>query len=125
MGEAVRIVPHDALEPGPSTAGMVRSTAASTDNLWVGEVHTTPGARSGWHHHGDHTTYGRVVAGEIQFDFGPNGSPSVVARAGDFFVVPPHTVHREGNPGAEEQVLVGVHVGTGPTVINVEGPEPA
>jgi mannose-6-phosphate isomerase-like protein (cupin superfamily) len=49
----------------------------------------------------------------------------VVARAGDFFVVPPHTVHREGNPGSEEQVLVGVRVGSGPTVINVEHPDPA
>jgi mannose-6-phosphate isomerase-like protein (cupin superfamily) len=49
----------------------------------------------------------------------------VVARAGDFFVVPPHTVHREGNPGSEEQVLVRVRVGSGPTVINVERPDPA
>ena len=125
MGETIRVVPHDALEPGPSTAGMVRNTAATTDTLWVGEVRTTPGARSGWHHHGEHTTYGRVVSGELQFEFGPNGAESVVARAGDFFVVPPHTVHREGNPGSEEQVLVGVRVGTGPTVINVEGPESA
>jgi mannose-6-phosphate isomerase-like protein (cupin superfamily) len=66
-----------------------------------------------------------VVSGELQFEFGPNGAESVVAHAGDFFIVPPHTVHREGNPGSEEQVLVGVRVGTGPTVINVDGPEPA
>ena len=125
MSEPVRVVPRDALEPGPSTAGMVRNTAAATDTLWVGEVRTTPGARSGWHHHGEHTTYGRVIAGQLQFDFGPNGTESVIADAGDFFVVPPHTIHREGNPGSDEQVLVGVRVGTGPTVINVEGPDPA
>jgi uncharacterized RmlC-like cupin family protein len=104
---------------------MVRNTAATTDTLWVGEVRTTPGAPSGWHHHGEHTTYGRVVSGEIRFESGPNGAESVVARDGDFFVVPPHTVHREGNPGVEEQVLAGIRVGTGPTVINVEGPESA
>jgi uncharacterized RmlC-like cupin family protein len=125
MSEAVRVVPHDALEPGPSTAGMVRSTAASTDTLWMGEVRTTPGARSGWHHHGEHTTFGHVVSGQIEFEFGSNGTARVVARAGDFFVVPPHTVHREGNPGSEEHVLVGVRIGTGPTVINVDGPDPA
>ena len=125
MSETIRVVPHDALDPGPSTAGMDRKTAATTDTLWVGEVRTRPGARSGWHHHGEHTTYGRVVSGQIQFEFGPNGAQSVVAGDGDFFVVPPHTIHREGNPGAEEHVLVAVRVGTGPTVINVESPEPA
>ena len=125
MSEAIRVVPHEALDPGPSTAGMVRNTAAATDTLWVGEVRTAPGAWSGWHHHGEHTTYGRVVSGQLHFEFGPNGAESVSASAGDFFIVPPHTVHREGNPGSEEHVLVGVRVGTGPTVVNVEGPDPA
>ena len=125
MSEEIRVVPRDALEPGPSTAGMARTTAVATDTLWMGEVRTTPGARSGWHHHGDHTTYGHVIAGQIEFEFGPNGGESTVAHAGDFFVVPARTIHREGNPGSEEQVLVGVRVGTGPSVVNVEGPDPA
>jgi uncharacterized RmlC-like cupin family protein len=125
MGETIRVVPHDTLDPGPSTAGMVRNTAVATETLWVGEVRTTPGARSGWHHHGEHTTYGHVVSGQIRFEFGPNGAESAVARAGDFFVVPPHTVHREGNPNTEEQVLVGIRIGNGPTVVNVDGPDPA
>ena len=125
MGETIRVVPHEALDPGPSTAGMVRNTAAATDTLWVGEVRTAPGTWSGWHHHGEHTTYGRVVSGQLQFEFGPHGAESVRANAGDFFIVPPHTVHREGNPGPEEHVLVGVRVGSGPTVVNVGGPDPA
>ena len=70
MSEAIRVVPHEALDPGPSTAGMVRNTAAATDTLWVGEVRTAPGAWSGWHHHGEHTTYGRVVSGQLHFEFG-------------------------------------------------------
>jgi len=51
-----------------------------------------------------------------------DGGESLEAGPGDFFSVPPHTVHREGNPGAEEQVVVVVRVGTGQSVINVDGP---
>lgn len=102
---------------------MTRDTAVTTDHVWVGEVRTHPGTRSDWHHHGDHTTYGRVLAGQLEFNFGPGGSQSVIARPGDFFIVPPRTVHREGNPGPEEQVLVGMRVGSGQTVINVAGPD--
>jgi uncharacterized RmlC-like cupin family protein len=123
MSETIRVVAHEALDPGPSTAGMVRNTAVATESVWVGEVNTTPGARSGWHHHGEHTTYGRVLAGQLQFEFGPNGSETAVASPGDFFVVPPHTIHREGNPSTEQQDVVVIRVGTGPTVVNVEGPE--
>lgn len=123
MGEQVRVVPHSALEAGPSTAGVVRQTAVAAENVWVGEARTAPGARSGWHHHGDHTTYGRVLAGQIEFEFGSTGSERVVATAGDYFVVPPHTVHREGNPHTEDQVVLVVRVGSGPSVVNVESPE--
>lgn len=125
MAEKIRVMPGCALESGPSTAGMVRSQAFVTENVWVGEVRTSPGAISGWHHHGEHITYGYVVAGRIRFDFGPDGAESVEAGPGDFFLVPPGTVHREGNPGADEQVLVGVRVGAGQTVVNVAGPDPA
>jgi hypothetical protein len=38
--------------------------------------------------------------------------------------VPPHTVHRESNPSEDEQVVIGIRIGTGPTVVNVDGPEP-
>ena len=45
MAEKIHIVPHSALESGPPTAGMLRSQAFSTENLWMGEVRTRPGLR--------------------------------------------------------------------------------
>jgi uncharacterized RmlC-like cupin family protein len=123
MPEEIRIFRNDGLEGGPPTAGMTRRTALAGDTTWMGEVHTEPGAMSGWHHHGEHTTYGYVIAGKVRVEFGPGGAQSVEGSAGDFFLVPPLAVHREGNPGTEEQVLVAVRVGDGPSVVNVEGPE--
>lgn len=118
--EKIRVVQSGALEAGPPTAGMVRSQAFAAENLWVGEVRTRAGAVSGWHHHGEHTTVGRVLSGTIRFEFGPEGAESVEAGPGDFFMVPPQVIHREGNPGSDEQVLVVIRSGSGPTVVNVE-----
>ena len=125
MGEPVRVVSRDALDPGPSTPGMTRQTAVATDTVWVGEVHTAAHVHSGWHHHGEHTTYGRVIEGSLEFEFGANGGQTTLATSGDYFVVPPHTVHREGNPGPEAHVVMVVRVGQGPTVVNVDGPDPS
>lgn len=102
---------------------MNRAAAFSSESVWVGEVRTDPGTTSGWHHHGEHATYGRVLTGSARVEFGPGGTTVVEAGPGDFFFVPPHTVHRESNPGATEQSLVVVRIGSGPTVINVPGPE--
>ena len=123
MSGSVHVVPNAKLEAGPPTPGMVRSSAFVAENTWAGEARTSTGVVSGWHHHGAHSTYGYVVSGKIRFEFGRGGGESVEAGPGDFFEVPPHTVHREGNPGPQEQVVVVVRVGTGPTVINVEGPD--
>jgi len=124
MSEPIRIVRGDALaEAGPPTPGMKRKAALASDDMWMGEVRTDAGVMSGWHHHGEHTTYGYVIDGEVRVEFGPNGSESLQGGSGDFFMVPPHTVHREGNPGAHEHVLMVVRVGSGPPVINVDGPE--
>jgi uncharacterized RmlC-like cupin family protein len=49
----------------------------------------------------------------------------VDAGPGDFIFVPPHTVHREGNPASEAATVVVVRAGTGEVVINVDGPEAA
>jgi uncharacterized RmlC-like cupin family protein len=56
-------------------------------------------------------------------EFGPGGSETLEAGPGDFFVVPPHTVHRESNPGAAQHLLVVARVGSGPTVFEVDGPD--
>lgn len=122
MPEDVRIIPNGDLTGGPSTPGMERRQALAEDELWMGEVRTAPGTVSGWHHHGEHTTYGRILEGRVRFEFGASGARSLEGEAGDFFVVPPHTVHRESNPGGEDQLIVLMRVGSGPTVFEAPGP---
>ena len=39
---------------------------------------------------------------------------------GDFFHVPPHTVHREINPSSDEAEVILFLRGTGPLVVNVD-----
>jgi uncharacterized RmlC-like cupin family protein len=121
--DSIRVITHSDLDAGPQTAGMTRSTAAADDQVWMGEVRTVSGAVSGWHHHGNHTTYGYVIAGKLHFDFGSGGRESLEAGQGDFFVIPPNTIHREGNPDSAEQVLAGASR-IGSHLINVEGPDP-
>lgn len=96
--------------------------AALTHDVHAVEVRTQPGMVSGWHHHGEHATYGWVLSGRLRFESGPHGTDVVDVGPGGFFYVPPHTVHRESNPGDDGQVLVGLRIGTGQTVVNVDGP---
>ena len=123
VSERVEIVSNDKLEAGPPTPGMNRAQAFAKGDVWVGEVKTDAGVMSGWHHHGEHATYGRVISGSVKVEFGPGGKETLEAGEGAYFYMPPHTVHREGNPGDHEHVLTVIRVGTGPTVINVDGPE--
>ncbi len=123
MEEPVIVIANERLQLGPATPGMSRAEAFAAGDVWVGEVRTDPGTASGWHHHGEHATYGRVLEGSVQVEFGPRGGSTVHARKGDFFFVPPHTVHREGNPGDDEAVAMVVRLGSGPTVTNVDGPD--
>lgn len=122
MAKGIKIVKGAALATMP-TPGMDRQEGNLSDNVHAIHVRTEPGVFSGWHHHGEYTTYGAVLSGRVRVEFGPGGGDSLEGEPGDFFVVPPGVVHREGNPGSEEQVLVGFRIGEGPTVINVDGPD--
>lgn len=55
-------------------------------------------------------------------EFGPGGEKVVDAGPGDFVHVPKHVIHREVNRADEEGALILVRVGSGPPVVNVEGP---
>jgi uncharacterized RmlC-like cupin family protein len=107
---------------GQPTAGMHREQAVVTEGMWAGHVTTDAGTISGWHHHGEHETSVYVISGRLRMEFGPHGAESVDAVAGDFLYVPPHTIHREGNPSDEASTAVVVRSGTGEAVINVAGP---
>ncbi len=108
---------------GQKTPGMRRETAVGTDRSWGGYVTTEAGMVSGWHHHGDFESHIYVVSGSLRMESGPGGRDVVEAQTGDFVFVPAHTVHREGNPGADEAVVVVVRAGSGEPVVNVDGPD--
>jgi uncharacterized RmlC-like cupin family protein len=112
------------LVAGPATPGMVREMAFAGDDRWVGYVHTEPGVRSGWHHHGETDTYFYVLQGSVELEFGPGGRERLSVVAGDFAHVPPGVIHREGTTPDEPGGIILVRVGAGQPVVNVEGPEP-
>ena len=118
-----RIRPEDRTE-GDRTPGMAREQAVAVEGMWSGFVRTDPHATSGWHHHGEYDTTIYVVEGDLHMECGPGGGVVVDAIAGDFVFVPRGAIHREGNPGDSESHLVVVRAGTGPAVINVDGPAP-
>ena len=118
------IRPGDRTDGTPATAGMTREQAIVTDGMWSGFVRTDAGMTSGWHHHGDYDTSIYVVSGALRMEFGPGGNDTIDAVPGDFLHVPKGAIHREGNPSADEADLIVTRAGTGPPVINVDGPEP-
>ncbi len=123
--ERIRLIRKDARSVDTSTAGMTREAAISTDGMWAGFVRTEPRTTSGWHHHGEYESAIYVATGRFRMEFGPGGSHVEEAEAGDFLYVPKGAIHRESNPLDEEATLIAVRSGTGPPVVNVDGPEPA
>lgn len=125
MGDDLRvrhIRPEDRSE-GQMTPGMCRMQAVSTARSWAGYVSTEAGMVSGWHHHGDYESHIYVISGALRMESGPGGQDVVEAQPGDFVFVPPHTVHREGNPTSAEVAVIVVRAGTGDAVFNVDGPD--
>ena len=105
------------------TPGMHREQAFFGRGAWVGVVHTAAGVTSDWHHHGDHDTYVYISSGRQLVESGPGGKERIETGPGDVVHVGKHVIHRESNPSSEEATTFVVRVGTGPPVINVEGPD--
>ena len=106
--------------PGQSTPGMTRSEAIVVDDIWSGTALTEPGVVSGWHHHGDHHSIVYVARGAFDVE---TADGVVRATAGDFVYIPPHVIHREGNASDTPAEVVLVRRGSGPIVVNVDGPD--
>ena len=106
---------------GPRTPGMLRLQAVAADDRWIGLVRTEAGAWSGWHHHGDHETYFYVMRGTIELEY---DSPPKQVRIGsrEFGHVPARLVHRERTEPGPDGEIVLVRIGSGPPVVNVDGP---
>jgi uncharacterized RmlC-like cupin family protein len=123
--ELVRVIREGQRIIGAPTSGMIREEAVSTQGMWAGFVRTEPGMASGWHHHGDYESVIYVMSGRLRMEFGAGGRDVEETEVGDFLYVPKGTVHREINPLDEEGTLIVARSGTGPPVINVDGPERA
>lgn len=120
----IRVIPasNRQVSEADATTGMVREQAVADEGIWVGRVRTAPGRPSGWHHHGDYETYIYVESGNVQMESGPGGSHVTEAGPGDFLHVPGGVIHREVNAGDEEGAVILFRIGSGPPVINVDGP---
>jgi uncharacterized RmlC-like cupin family protein len=114
----------NSLPETPASPGIVRHIAFKDEGTRVLRSQTKPQTVSGWHHHGGYEVYGYVVTGTARFENGSEEKDAISVKSGDFFHVPPHTIHREINPSSDEDndVILFLH-GEGELVFNVEGPE--
>lgn len=122
--EPVEVVRDDELRDPGDTPGLRRRVAFEADGHWFGRVEAFPDTMSGWHHHGDNVTIGYVLKGQFVLEFGPGGRDRAVVSEGEYFEVPKHSVHREGNMTSATGEAVLVRIGEGPVLFPVDGPEP-
>lgn len=122
---AVHVLRGGSIPPGPTSESVTRRVAEVGGIGAVGEVRNGPKTTTGWHTHGDHTACVYVVEGRVLLEWGPGGEHSVELGPGDFYVISPRTIHRESNPGPGENCWAGFLMGSGPQVVNVDGPERA
>jgi uncharacterized RmlC-like cupin family protein len=121
--ELIRKVSDQELREAQGTQGLLRRVAFESDGHWFGHVDAAPEVMSGWHHHGDNVTIGYVLRGTVTFEFGPEGAERIEVNEGEYFEVPRHLVHREGNLSTDTGEIILTRVGEGPFVFPVDGPE--
>jgi mannose-6-phosphate isomerase-like protein (cupin superfamily) len=90
---------------------------------WAGWIRNDAGDVSGWHHHAANDTHVYIIRGSVTIDFGPGGAESLVARAGDFFIIPSQTIHRERTGGDAELEAFIFRIGGEPEKVDVDGPD--
>ena len=120
--ERITAVGPDALAPGDLTPGLDRKVAFDTERAILLRMQAEGGVSSGWHHHGDREVLGHILRGRARFEFGPGCAEHTDVSEGGFFRIPPGLVHRDVNPSEEPQEMVISFVGSGPLVVNVDGP---
>jgi uncharacterized RmlC-like cupin family protein len=120
MREPVRKLRDHQLREAEGTPGLGRRVAFEADGHWFGHVEAAPETMSGWHHHGDNVTMGYVLQGKVTLEFGPDGSEQVEVNEGEYFEVPKHLVHREGNMSTGTGEIILTRVGEGPVVFPVD-----
>ena len=113
---------------GPTAPGLEMRRHVEPDGRWFGWsgwIRNEAGDMSGWHHHAANDTYVYVIRGSITLEFGPGGAERIEARAGDFFLVPSDTIHREMTGPESDLEAVIIRVGGEPEQVEVDGPPAA
>lgn len=118
----IDVIGPDELEPAEGTPGIVRRVAFETENTAVVHARIAGGTTTDWHHHGGHHDFAYVVDGRVALEFEPDGREVLEAHAGDFIHVAPGVIHRDRNLTDEDAVVITSFVGSGPLVVNVDGP---
>lgn len=111
---------------GPTTPGMEVTHHHDADDRrvgWSGWIQNEAGDVSGWHHHAANDTYVYVIRGSITVEFGPGGTDRIEARAGDFFLVPSQTIHRETTAADGDLDAFVLRIGGEPEYVEMDGPE--
>jgi mannose-6-phosphate isomerase-like protein (cupin superfamily) len=106
-------------------SGTERRRLFERDGRWADWIRNDAGDASGWHHHAANDTYVFVLRGSVTIDYGPGGAESIVAGAGDFFIVPCGTIHRETTGQDVDLEAFVIRVGGEPEHVNVDGPDAA
>lgn len=110
--------------PGMTRVAGVAASTCGASGVWMGEVLTEPGFRSGAHHHGGVESAIYVVSGGLKFRWGEHLEHEMEAHAGDFIFVPAHVVHQEMNlSDSERAVAIVSRGGQENIVVNVDVPE--
>ncbi|MBI3858852.1 MAG: cupin domain-containing protein [Thaumarchaeota archaeon] len=118
----IEVVRGNGLRAGAASPGIQRHIAFETQQAIFSQSNIASGNVSVWHHHGSRELYGYLLSGELRLEFGKGGSKVSVISPGDFFRIPVGLVHRDVNSSANEAVVVSLLVGSGPAVVNVNGP---
>jgi uncharacterized RmlC-like cupin family protein len=118
----VRIIhPSDRDANTAQTPGMTRVAGIAASTVWMGEVLTEPGVRSGPHHHGDAESAIYVLRGRYRFRWGDRLERSAEGGAGDFIFVPANLLHQEINTSTDEPlVFILARGGQQNVVVNVD-----
>jgi uncharacterized RmlC-like cupin family protein len=118
----VHVIRSGDIPAGPKSDGMTRRVFDVNEQVSLADARIPPGSVSGWHHHDRGTTCVYIVTGRMRLEWGVGGRENAELTAGDFYVIAPDTIHRESNPGTDEQRIVGFYLGSGNKVVNVQGP---
>jgi uncharacterized RmlC-like cupin family protein len=120
------VVHHPEQEvPAPAMSNAERRQQFGREGRWADWIRNDARDVSDWHHHASNDTYVYVSRGSVSSEFGLGGAESVVAGAGDFFIVPSQTIHREITGQDADLEAFIIRVGGEPEHVTVDGPQAA